>query len=105
MSVTWDKYLRIPDADAATTTCRQRCRAAFQHQRANILRVLDAVVPSTVACFGAGALNDIPYEHLVRSGTTLHLIDWIPGAMEAGIDHAVISRGEVGALRCAYCQP
>lgn len=105
MSVTWTEYLRVPDAHTATATCRQRCRVAFQHQRANLLRILDALAPARVACLGAGALNDIPYDHLIQSGTTVDLIDWIPGAIEAGIDQSIITRDESGVPRCVYCHP
>ena len=82
-----------------------RFREAFEEQRTNITPVFEAKSPKVIACLGAGVLNDIPYDLFVRSGARVHLVDWMPSSIEAGIDRSIIDVGENGCPRCAYCDP
>ncbi len=56
-----------------------------------------------VACLGAGVLNDIPYRTLLGCGARLHLVDWLPGAVDAGIALSIIATDKAGGPHCIYC--
>ncbi|MCH7888301.1 MAG: hypothetical protein IIA00_03380 [Proteobacteria bacterium] len=103
MPVQWQDYLTVPGGKAVYCECHRRCRGAFERQREIIGSVLDKTNPNVVACLGAGILNDIPYRRMVRSGATIHLVDWLPGITDAGIDWSIIERDEDGAARCVFC--
>lgn len=105
MSVTWDEYLSVPDAPGKFGECRTQCHASYLEQRKRIERLIEATKPETVACLGAGGLNDIPYATLIRSGAAIQLVDWVPGSIDAGIDLSIIQTDEDGAPRCVYCDP
>ncbi|MCH8210685.1 MAG: hypothetical protein IIB99_04870 [Planctomycetes bacterium] len=106
MTVTWKDYLSAHKGDAETyRECCLRFREAFEQQRANITRVFEARSPKVVACLGAGVLNDIPYDLFVRSGAKVHLVDWMPSSIEAGIGLSIIDVDENGCPRCVYCDP
>ncbi len=72
MPVTWEEYLTVPDAAAKFGECRRRCQASFLEQRQRIQRLIEATKSKTIACLGAGGLNDIPYATLIRSGRPLN---------------------------------
>ncbi len=99
----WDAYLAGRSATQTYRECRSCCAPAFAHQRALIRRIVERTKPRVVACLGAGVLNDIPYRTLLGSGARLHLIDWLPGAIEAGIALSIIATDEAGGPHCAYC--
>ena len=82
MSVTWNEYLSVPDTDTQYTECFQRCRNSFKLHRENIRSLVERTFPGVVACLGAGVLNDIPYDTLVKSCTTIHLVDWLAGRFQ-----------------------
>ena len=103
MPVQWQDYLKVPGGTAAYCDCHRRCQGAFARQREIIGSVLDRTNPKVVACLGAGILNDIPYRRMVRSGATIHLVDWLPGITDAGIDWSIIERDGHGAAHCIYC--
>lgn len=105
MSVAWKDYLAVDSPRTACTQCRQHGGAVFAQQRARILRVLEETRPNVVACLGAGALNDIPYTHLVEAGTELHLVDWIPNLIEAAVEASTLNRDDAGQPCCVYCHP
>lgn len=105
MSISWEAYLTPPQTPELYAACRQSCGAAFDRQRENIRRVFAAASPSAVACLGAGALNDIPYREFLSAGATVHLVDWLPGSVDAGLKLSIIERGEDGRPRCMYCNP
>ena len=105
MPVTWDQYLSVTDAPGKFRECRRQCQASFLEQRKRIERLIEVTAPKTVACLGAGALNDIPYATLIRSGATVHLVDWVPGSIEAGIGLSIIQTDDDGSPRCLYCEP
>lgn len=105
MSTGWDAYLAAPNAAELYAACRQNCRSAFERQKENIWRVFTATAPRAVACLGAGVLNDIPYRSFLAAGATVHLVDWMPGSVDAGLKLSIIERGEDGLPRCAYCTP
>ncbi len=100
--VPWNHYIGGHGGRAAFRDCRGRCAPAFERQRALIRQLVHLNSPGVVACLGAGALNDIPYLTLLRSGAKLHLVDWLPEVIEAGISMAVMGE-ENGSPRCAYC--
>lgn len=104
MIVGWQDYLAVPGAEAAYADCRARCGGTFACQRACVSRLLDSIRPRTVACLGAGVLNDIPYQRLVAAGATVHLVDWLPGAPEFGVARSIVERTCDGRYRCAYCR-
>lgn len=105
MPLTWKEYIDAPDASAKYAECASRCRAAFAQQHENIRRVFEAVAPGTVACLGAGVLNDIPFREFVRAGAAIYLVDWLPGAMTAGIAGAIIDASPQGGPQCLFCDP
>lgn len=106
MTVTWENYLSAHKGDAETyRECCLRFRGAFEQQRTNMTRVFEAKSPKVIPCLGAGVLNDIPYDLFVRSGARVHLVDWMPQSIEAGIELAIIDVGANGCRRCVYCDP
>lgn len=76
---------------------------AFAPLRDAIAEVALGLRPKTVACLGAGLLNDIPYWDLVRSGAEITLVDWLPALVEHGLAHSQIQWDENDDPDCAYC--
>ncbi|MCH7989333.1 MAG: hypothetical protein IID46_09330 [Planctomycetes bacterium] len=103
MSVTWEEYLAVPGAASRFAECSQRCRNFFEQHRENIRRLVEAASPGVVACLGAGVLNDIPYRTLVKSGATIHLVDWLAGSSDVGVALSIIEMDEGQQPRCIYC--
>lgn len=103
MSVTWDEYLRAPNAGQLLSECNRRCKASFHQQRRNLQRVMEATRPRAVACLGAGVLNDIPYEMMVKSGASIHLVDWLPQSIDSGIAMTIIQSAGEDNPQCIYC--
>lgn len=103
MSVTWEEYLSVPESGAKFLECFQRCRNSFERHRDNIRRLVEKTSPGVVVCLGAGILNDIPYNTLVKSGATIHLVDWLAGSSDAGISLSIIEMDEDQSPRCIYC--
>ncbi len=98
----WRDYIAAAPNDRYGD-CRRLHGAAFAGQKRVIERVVESTRPRTVACLGAGMLNDIPYASLVRSGATIHLVDWLPGVVEAGIALSIVETAADGTSSCAYC--
>ncbi len=96
----WDEYLHAPKPYKSYATA---CSGAFDEQRRNIARLVTAVRPRSVACLGAGVLNDIPYRELVSAGCAIHLVDWIGDGMDVGITQATIQYDESGRPQCLCC--
>ena len=105
MTLSWNDYRSLPDAARRYQECSFHCRAAFEHQRRNISKVIAATRPTTVAVLGAGVMNDVPYGHLLNLQAEVHLIDWLPGAPEAGLRYSLISEDAPGEFSCLYCRP
>lgn len=103
MPTSWEDYLGAPAAKSAYGACRTRCGDAFDPVRRILERAIAAREPRSVACLGAGVLNDIPFRELVLSGAELHLVDWVPGVVETGIGQSIIARDEDGNPECAFC--
>ena len=78
-------------------------RQAFAPLRDAIADVALGLEPKTVACLGAGLLNDIPYLSLVRAGAEITLVDWLPGLVEYGLVHSLIQRDGNDGPDCTYC--
>ncbi len=68
MPVGWDEYLKVSNACDTFHKCCRQCRPAFEQHRRNIQCAVEVTRPKTVACLGAGVLNDIPDELMVRLG-------------------------------------
>ena len=96
MTVVWNDYLKVPNAAEGLCRYRQQGRESFLQQRENIRRLIEALSPRTVTCLGAGVLNDLPYQGLIRSEAMLHLVEWIPGMTETGVHLSVIETEEEG---------
>lgn len=103
MPTSWNDYLSLPAADKTYRECQERCAEGFEPLRAITRRVVEALEPESVACLGAGVLNDIPYRTLVRTAAEIHLVDWLPGAVEAGITRSILAQNENGLPECVYC--
>ena len=99
----WEDYIAHPRSADAYRACGMRSREGYGGLRAVIARLLTELEPSSVACLGAGVLNDIPYAELVASGAAIHLVDWLPGIVDAGIRQSIIRTGAGGDPGCAYC--
>lgn len=99
----WEDYIGASKAGAQSVRCRAMCGASFEPVRVILTRIIAALAPRSVACLGAGVLNDIPFRDLVRAGVDLHLVDWIPGVIETGIEQSIIERGAAGRPECAFC--
>lgn len=105
MPIGWDDYLKVSNTSGKYFECRQRCRTRFEQFRKNIQCAVEATKPQVIACLGAGVLNDIPLESMVQSGATVHLVDWIPGSIDVGIDLSIIHTNENSKPCCIYCSP
>lgn len=99
----WDAYLAGQGSARKYRECRARFGSAFAHQRALIRSIVEHTRPGVVACLGAGVLNDVPYRTLLNSGARLHLVDWLPGAIETGVSLSIVETGSSGQPACAYC--
>ena len=104
MMVTWDDYMAVSDATEKFVACRRERRSAFEQQRETLRRIVEATSPKVAVCLGAGVLNDIPYAELIRSGATVHLVDWLAGAVETGVSLSIISF-DSDQPQCIYCDP
>jgi hypothetical protein len=104
MATAWDDYLTAAGTPEAYRLCRRERGDAFGPLREVLRRLIGTSRPRIVACLGAGVLNDIPYRALVRSGATIHLVDWLPGAVESGIADSVVRvGGGADKPECVYC--
>lgn len=103
MPTAWDEYLQPPEAARDFARCHLDCRGAFEAQRRIIQRIFVATAPKTIVCMGAGLLNDIPFRSFVRSGATLHLVDWVPGIIDNGIARSAIDTRPGGLPDCVFC--
>ncbi len=103
MATSWEDYIGAPAARAASAECRAVCAGAFQPLRRILERLIEAQRPRSVACLGAGVLNDIPFPELVRLGAEIHLVDWIPGIVDTGLAQSIIDRDTDGVPNCAFC--
>lgn len=103
LATEWDDYVAAPDATSAFRTCRQAHAPTFAKLRESIQHVARLTAPKTVACLGAGLLNDIPYGHFVENSETVHLVDWIPGIVDQGLVMSSVERDDKGQSRCIYC--
>ncbi len=101
MAINWTDYLGAPGGLSQHSECRQRCRGSYKQQRKNIQRLIEAMNPRVVACLGAGVLNDIPYRELVQSGARIHLVDWVPGSIDVGIQLSILR--DDGVPHCIFC--
>ncbi len=98
----WGDYLAAAPKDRHGDYRRLHA-ATFSGSKRVIERVVESTRSRVVACLGAGVLNDIPYASLVRSGATIHLVDWLPGVVEAGIALSIVETAADGDPSCAYC--
>ena len=101
--VSFEEYLNPGNDGAGFAANRNRFAGAFADQRCRIAQVVGAMQPKRVACFGAGILNDIPMDELVRAGAEVHLVDWVGGILEFGLAHSILSV-EGGNPECIFCE-
>jgi hypothetical protein len=80
----WKASLSVSKNAAHRCATDESLRRAYGSLREAICRVVEAARPKTMACPGAGVLNDIPYRTLVQSDTTVHLVDWLTDLVETG---------------------
>lgn len=98
----WNKYLKVDLDDRLVDHCRSYCCSTFQHQKKIIAEITAQLTPRTVACLGAGCLNDIPVFDFFRTAELVYLIDWVPGISEEGFKASLITRD--GTLdKCGVC--
>lgn len=103
MPVTWETYLSPNNAAALYRTCSQRYGPAFAPLRDLVERLVEHTKPTSVACLGAGVLNDLPLKALVRSGAELHLVDWLPGIIDSGLSASIIESPDDAKPSCVFC--
>lgn len=103
MNTRWHRYMSVPNRSSRYRLHRVASGAAYAPLRDVIRQVVNRVGPGTVACLGAGALNDIPYDTLTVQSPVLHLVDWLPEIMESGIAGSIVSHDESGNYDCIYC--
>jgi hypothetical protein len=101
--ISWEDYIGAPETRDQSRRCRELCGSAFEPLRDKLVRVIESFAPRSVACLGAGVLNDIPLRDLIRADVDLHLVDWIPGVIETGIKQSIIERDATGRPECAFC--
>jgi hypothetical protein len=90
MPTSWENYISASSNGAALRKQPPRSKQAFRPMRRILSEVIKTCEPTSVACLGAGALNDIPFSELVLSGAAIHLVDWIPGVVDTGIGRSVL---------------
>ncbi len=100
----WKAYLSVSENAAHRCAGDESLRRAYRPLREAIRGIVEAARPKTVACLGAGVLNDIPYRALVQSDATLHLVDWLPDLIETGIIHGIIRADADDRPECIYCR-
>lgn len=100
----WQEYLQGAKSPEAYGRCIRETRPGFAMLRDLIARLVDRLEPSEVVCLGAGALNDIPFQQFVRRGSVLHLVDWLPDIIEAGVQGSSMSQDAEGQLTCVFCE-
>ncbi|NQU71672.1 MAG: hypothetical protein HQ514_14045, partial [Rhodospirillales bacterium] len=86
----WEDYIKGPSDQAAIQGYRVLSEGAFRPLRRVLANVVKTCEPSSIACLGAGVLNDIPFDQLVLSGASIHLVDLIPGIVDTGIGQSVL---------------
>lgn len=99
----WLDYISPPGQAARYGKNHRHNLPAFAGQREILRQVIQATHPASIACLGAGALNDVPYRMLVRDGVKIHLADWQAEAMEAGVAHTISRVRADGPPACLYC--
>jgi hypothetical protein len=101
--INWEEYIGAPAAQMHSRQCRALCNGSFEPVRDLVTRVIGGLAPRSIACLGAGVLNDIPLRDLVREAVDLHLVDWIPGVIETGIAQSIVEHDPAGRPECAFC--
>ena len=103
MAVSWETYLSAPRQGIACRDCRLAYTPRLAPLSAAIRRLIERLEPASIACLGAGMLNDIPYDALIGSGAEIHLVDWLPQLVESGVARSIIACDPNGTPRCLYC--
>lgn len=104
MITPWHDYL-VPTGGAnALAECRDLCLPAFASQRSTIEQIARKLQPAVVACLGAGALNDIPFDYLIGNQATVHLVDWMQGSIDFGLTRSIIEQPAAGNVSCIFCR-
>ena len=104
MVMPWHDYLVPTGSENALAESRNLCLPAFASQRNTIEQIAKDLQPAVVACLGAGPLNDIPFDYLVGSRATVHLVDWMQGSIDFGLTQSIIEQKTAGDIACIFCR-
>lgn len=104
MAEGWQEYLQGAKNSKSYERCISEARPGFTRLRELISTLVERLQPSEIVCLGAGALNDIPFQQFVRRGCRLHLVDWLPDIIEAGLQGSSMSADSEGRLTCVFCE-
>ncbi len=104
MVVRWEDYLNPAGAADAFAACRLQWGPRFGRQRDRIEHLFEALGAQSVACLGAGVLNDIPLAAFLGAGADVHLVDWLPDAPQIGIAGSIIARDRNDDWSCLFCR-
>jgi SAM-dependent methyltransferase len=97
----WEDYLKPPNISAAEH--KATSAATFASQRENISKLCRILRPHSVACMGAGYLNDIPLETLVANNADIYLVERVDGITERSFQHDLVMQIEQRFV-CLICQ-
>lgn len=111
MPTSWEDYINSASNHAALQGYRAQSGPAFRPLRRVLANVVKTCEPTSIACLGAGVLNDIPFDELVLSGAVIHLVDRIPGVVDTGISQSIFidrgidadENGDVADNACVFC--
>ena len=104
-SLSWSKYLDAKVDELTTYISQQQCYRASHHQRQMLSELVARLAPRSVACLGAGYLNDIPLDALLTHERDITLVDWIHGISRQGLAGKIIyqQNDEYDCLFCRNC--
>lgn len=103
MTVRWSDYLTVESE--TFQQCQGEYSASFKWCRQTIAELFEERQPKTVACLGAGLLNDIPFDMFLSSDTSIYLVDWMQNSIDAGLAMSIIDHDRTGNPACLFCNP
>ena len=103
MITNWDEYRRVPNPERTYVERFLAGRDSYARQREILSNMVGKLRPKRVACLGAGVLNDIPLAELVEAGASLTLVDWLPGAIDAGLRLSIVDVKHPDDPACLVC--
>lgn len=101
--VNWERYIEGARDAGRTAALAEAGREKFSAVREVLGGLITSLKPEEVIVLGAGVLSDIPFRRLIHEARRIHLVEWIPGLVEAGLSGSIlIENGELGP-DCAFC--